>query len=82
MTVLNVPHSLDGGPRFKNNYFTGWAGPRSIRPLEGWCVSIDRKQHVERFRGGLVFKAHRLLYHSFLGSGVIKKKKKGRAKRR
>jgi hypothetical protein len=31
---------------------------------------------VERFRGGLVFKAHRLLYHSTLGSRVIKKKKK------
>jgi len=30
---------------------------------------------VKRFRGGLVFKAHRLLYHSTLGSTVIKKKK-------
>jgi len=30
----------------------------------------------ERFRGGLVFKAHRLLYHSTLGLRVIKKKKK------
>jgi len=29
---------------------------------------------VQRFRGGLVFKAHRLLYHSTLGSRVIKKK--------
>ena len=28
-----------------------------------------------RFRGGLVFKAHRLVYHSTLGSRVIKKKK-------
>jgi len=28
------------------------------------------------FRGGLVFKAHRLVYHSTLGSRVIKKKKK------
>ena len=26
------------------------------------------------FRGGLVFKAHRLVYHSTLGLGVIKKK--------
>jgi len=33
-------------------------------------------QHVKRFRGGLVFKAHRLLYHSTLGLRVIKKKKK------
>ena len=31
---------------------------------------------MNRFRGGLVFKAHRLLYHSTLGSRVIKKKKK------
>ena len=31
---------------------------------------------VQRFRGGLVFKAHRLLYHSTLGWRVIKKKKK------
>ena len=29
-----------------------------------------------RFRGGLVFKAHKLVYHSTLGSRVIKKKKK------
>jgi len=31
-----------------------------------------------RFRGGPVFKAHRWLYHSTLGSRVIKKKKKYR----
>ena len=31
---------------------------------------------MERFRGGLVFKARRLVYHSILGSRVIKKKKK------
>ena len=33
-------------------------------------------RNVKRFRGGLVFKAHRLVYHSTLGLGVIKKKKK------
>jgi len=33
-------------------------------------------RNVNRFRGGLVFKAHRLVYHSTLGSRVIKKKKK------
>jgi len=32
--------------------------------------------NVQRFRGGLVFKAHRLLYHPTLGVRVIKKKKK------
>ena len=31
---------------------------------------------MNRFRGGLVFKAHRLVYHSSLGLRVIKKKKK------
>jgi len=31
---------------------------------------------VKRFRGGLVFEAHRLGYHSTLGLRVIKKKKK------
>ena len=30
---------------------------------------------MERFRGGLVFKDHRLSYHSTLGSRVIKKNK-------
>jgi len=32
-------------------------------------------RNVQRFRGGLVFKALRLLYHSTLGLRVIKKKK-------
>jgi hypothetical protein len=32
-------------------------------------------RNVERFRGGLVFKAHRLVNHSTLGLRVIKKKK-------
>ena len=32
-------------------------------------------KNVERFRGGLVSKAHRLLYHSTLGSRVMKKKR-------
>ena len=31
---------------------------------------------MKRFRGGLVFKAQRLVYHSTLGWSVIKKKKK------
>ena len=34
------------------------------------------RRNVKRFPGGLVFKAHRLLYHSTLGVRVIKKKKK------
>ena len=31
---------------------------------------------MKRFQGGLVFQAHRLLYHSTLGLRVMKKKKK------
>ena len=31
---------------------------------------------MKRFRGGLVFKTHRLLYYSTLGLRVIKKKKR------
>jgi len=31
---------------------------------------------VQRFRGGLVFKAHRHLYHSTLGLRVIKKRRR------
>ena len=33
---------------------------------------------MNRFRGGLVLKAHRLVYHSTLGSRVIKKKKRSK----
>jgi hypothetical protein len=35
------------------------------------------RRNVKRFRGGLVFKAHRLVYHSALGSRV---RKSGREK--
>jgi hypothetical protein len=31
---------------------------------------------VTRFRGGLVVEAHRLVYHSTLGSRVLKKRRK------
>ena len=41
--------------------------------------SIEKRplrRNVKRFQAGLVSKAHSLLYHSTLGSRVIKKKKK------
>jgi len=38
-------------------------------------------RNVQRFRGGLAFKAHRLLYHSTLGLRVIKKKRRSAASR-
>jgi len=49
---------------------TGASAPRKRKVRSGWkCGSSTL-----RFRGGLVFKAHRWLYHSTLGSRVIKKK--------
>ena len=35
------------------------------------------QRNVKRFPGGLVFKAHRLLYHSTLGLRVIKREREG-----
>jgi len=46
-------------------------GPASQDPDPGITT-----RSVLRFRGGLVVKAHRLVYHSTLGLRVIKKKKK------
>ena len=53
--------------------------PRS--PPNGTWVLIRFQEQllgrtVKWFRGGLVFKAHQLLYHSTPGSRAIKKKKK------
>jgi len=59
-----------------------------VFPYEGWGSFCERgARHGGKagcewfrnvFRGGLVFKAHRLLHHSTLGLRVIQKKKKGR----
>jgi len=40
------------------------------------------RKNIKRFRGGFVFKAHILLYHSTLGLRVIKKKKTAHHNRR
>jgi len=45
------------------------------RPRRGE-LALRQLVPVQRFRGGLVFEAHRLLYHSTLGWRVIKQKKK------
>jgi hypothetical protein len=39
--------------------------------------SVLLRRYVQQFRGGLVFKAHRLVYHTPLGWRVIKKNKLG-----
>jgi len=52
-------------------------GYTSVRRTFARRAARRRQQgsDLKRFRGGLAFKAHRLLYHSTLGLGVIKKKK-------
>ena len=48
-------------------------GKRQIAPVTP-NPHVLLGKNVKRFRGGLVFKAHRLVYHSTLGLRVIKKK--------
>ena len=53
---------------------------RCWHPSPAMEVAISEqllRRNVKRFRGGLVFKAHGLVYHSTPGSRVIKKKKNG-----
>jgi len=47
-----------------------WGGGE---PSQSWA---SLGGNVKRFQGGLVLKAHRLVYHSTLGLRVMKKKKK------
>ena len=53
---------------------------QSLYKTRGSEQEATRREHriVQRFRGGLVAKAHRLVYHSTLGLRVIIKKKKRR----
>ena len=44
-------------------------------PFEDSGVAAGYEEKPGRFRGGLVFKAHRLLLHSTLGLRETKKKK-------
>ena len=50
--------------------------PKSLKPSKLFRLRSEAAVNVKRFRGGLVFKAHILLYHSTLGLSVTKKKKK------
>jgi len=57
--------------------FRVW-GPNPSRSEVSRGLKVDGLPHSftpDMFRGGLVFKAHRLVYHSTLGLIVIKKKK-------
>ena len=46
-------------------------------PDSGWGPKPEESGHsnVQRFRGGLVSRAHNILYHSTLGLRVVKKKR-------
>jgi len=51
------------------------AASRGEDHLMDWGQLLSR--NVERFRGGLVFKAHRFLYNSTLGSRFMREKRRG-----
>ena len=54
-----------------------WHDPAQWRLLSGFGFRVEEQllsRNVERFRGGLVFKAHRPFYHPTLGSREIRKK--------
>jgi len=52
-----------------------WHAAPALRvSLEVTFQGLRDDINVQRFRGGLVFKAHRLLYHLILGLRVIQKK--------
>ena len=71
--------------KFPQNGSTNGAERGWDTPTKGllWNETVDQtcpfeqplRRVVKRFRGGLVFKAHRLVYDSTLGSRVRKKKK-------
>ena len=53
-----------------------WKTPRHVAPVAAtWLALLHELLHrnVQRFRGGLVSKAHRLVYHSTLGWREMKK---------
>ena len=57
---------------FKIRTFLASSGRRA-GPI-AWLVQLLYR-NMQRFRGGLVFKTHRLVYYSTLGRRVIKKKR-------
>jgi len=86
--ILTPLPSEKGTPHFFYIKSRTWRTPRPESGFD-WliCAEFARQRgqpcpggqqlhrNVQRFRGGLVFKAHRLLYHSTLGLRVMKKKK-------
>ena len=71
----NLKAALHAAAQDKKAQSTGALMPSQDKTK---CCTVSHpalSRNVKRFRGGLVFKAHRLLYHSTLGSRVIKTKK-------
>ena len=88
MVVLRVQGSgcsvQGSGCRVQDSGFrvqgSGWRASRSLVAAQETVpmISIQEQplsRNFERFRGGLVFEAHRLVYHSTPGSRVTKTKK-------
>ena len=66
----------DSGLGFQVKVLNTFQGvPSSLGSGLAQTLQLLRK-NVKRFRGGLVFKAHRRVYHSTLRLRVIKKKQK------
>jgi len=63
----------DGGHGRIGHDAAGWLTNYHI-PWHCMCSQFKLHKNVQRFRGGLVFKAHRLVYHSTLDLRVIEKK--------
>ena len=62
---------------FNLNPFSSVISTESCSDEQRYQFSIEEqlpRRNVKRFRGGLVFKAHRLLHHSTLGLRVINNK--------
>ena len=63
-----LPPWSRGTHRFNTRFAPGCIWERGSQDL--------LRRDVKRFRGGLVFKEHRLVYHPTLGGSVIKKRRR------
>ena len=82
--VAECVHARDQRVQDTRGYVQGTKWCVDERKLFVQDTSMDMSElpsrKMERFRGGLASKAHELLYHSILGSGVRKtRRSKGRA---
>jgi len=73
-----TPQVSPSEPKLLDFWFHDSRHPLLAEEKQGWVsgMSVAGVRPGVRARGGLVFKAHRLSYHSTLGLRVIKRKKK------